>query len=65
MAETIDEQDIRALAEKLLFRLERHGARYTLTRNLDVGEPVRHENVSLEEAQEILNLWKLRGFHGG
>jgi hypothetical protein len=65
MAETIDEQDIRALAEKLLFRLERHGARYTLTRKLDVGEPVRHDNVTLEEAREILNLWKLRGFHGG
>ena len=26
---------------------------------------VRHESLTLDEAEEVLNTWKLRGFHGG
>jgi hypothetical protein len=26
---------------------------------------VDKENLTLEEAEEFLNTWKLRGFHGG
>ncbi len=65
MPDTRDEHDTRELADRLLFRLERQGSGYALTRDIDVAEPVRHENISLAEAKEILNTWKLRGFHGG
>ena len=46
-------------------RVEEEGGRFTLTRTVDVPEPVRHEALSLEEAEELLNTWKLRGPHGG
>jgi hypothetical protein len=59
------EQHLQELAEKLLFELQAEGQRYTLTRHIDVSEPVRHENLTLDEVEEILNTWKLRGFHGG
>jgi hypothetical protein len=49
----------------LLFRLDAGGQRYTLTRDVDVSKPVRHENLTLDEVEEILSTWKLRGFHGG
>lgn len=59
------EADLRALADKLLFRLERSGDKFTLTRTADVSKPVRHENLSLDEVEELLNTWKLRGLGGG
>ena len=59
------EQHLRQLAKMLLFTLERQGTRFALRRDADVSNPVRHENLTLEEAEEILNTWKLRGFHGG
>ena len=48
-----------------MFAVRREGDRFTLTRAIDVARPVRHENLTLEEAEEVLNTWKLRGFHGG
>jgi hypothetical protein len=30
-----------------------------------VSQPVRHDNLTLEEVEETLNTWKLRGPHGG
>ena len=59
------EQRLQELAKMLLFRLDAEGQRYTLTRELDVSKPVRHENLTLDEVEEILSTWKLRGFHGG
>jgi len=59
------EQHLHELAEKLLFELHAEGQHYTLTRDIDVSKPVRHENLTLDEVEEILNTWKLRGFHGG
>ena len=59
------ERHLQELAAKLLFDVEKHGGRYTLCRTAEVREPVRHENLSLDEAEELLNTWKLRGFHGG
>jgi hypothetical protein len=53
------------LARKLLFTLEKHGARFTLARDIDVPEPVRHQNLDLAEVEDVLNTWKLRGPHGG
>lgn len=59
------EQRLNKLAKMLLFRLHAEGQRYTLTRDVDVSKPVRHENLTLDEVEEILSTWKLRGFHGG
>jgi hypothetical protein len=59
------ERRLRELAGKLLFTLDKHGARFALTRDVDVPQPVRHENLTLDEAEAILETWKLRGFHGG
>jgi hypothetical protein len=53
------------LAKRLQFHVERHGSRYSLRRVADVSAPVEKENLALEEAEEFLNTWKLRGFHGG
>jgi hypothetical protein len=59
------EEQLRALASRLLFRLTKVGTRFTLTRDVDVPAPVRHENLTAEEVEEILETWKLRGPHGG
>lgn len=65
----MDQQDreraMQALAGQLLFHVEKHGSRYSLCRDVDVSAPVRRDGLTLEEAEELLNTWKLRGFHGG
>ena len=59
------EAHLRALAERLEFTVERTGDRFNLTRTASVSRPVRETGLSLEQAEELLNEWKLRGFHGG
>jgi hypothetical protein len=59
------EAHLRELADKLLFHVEQHGGRFTLMRTADVSKPVREENLTLDEAEELLRTWKLRGFQGG
>jgi hypothetical protein len=59
------ERRLRELAAKLLFRFERHGARVSLYRDVDVPKPVRHDDFTLDEVEDLLNTWKLRGPHGG
>ena len=59
------EEQLRQLARMLLFRVDEERGRFTLTRTAEVSRPVRHEGLSLDEAEELLNTWKLRGFHGG
>jgi hypothetical protein len=59
------EQAMRQLAAQLLFQVEQRGRRFTLTRNVDLSAPVRGDNLTLEEAEDLLQTWKLRGFHGG
>lgn len=59
------ERRLRLLADQLFFSIEEHGGRFTLLRDVDVPAPVWHEDLSIEEAEEVLNSWKLRGFHGG
>ena len=54
-----------ALADRLLFKVERSGERFTLTRTADVSKPVRHERLTMEQAEELLGNWKLRGLGGG
>jgi hypothetical protein len=59
------EEHVRHLAAMLLFDVEKRGDRFTLVRNKDVSRPVWRENLTMEEAEQVLNRWKLRGFHGG
>ena len=56
---------LRELASKLFFTLTAEGSRVALYRDVDVSKPVRHNGLTLDEAEEILNTWKLRGPHGG
>jgi hypothetical protein len=59
------ERDLRELAKRLLFNLQKEGTRFTLTREVDVPAPVRLENLTADEVEDALNTWKLRGPHGG
>lgn len=59
------EARMRALADRLFFKVEKKGERFTLTSTADVSEPVCESNLSLNEAEQLLQAWKLRGFHGG
>jgi hypothetical protein len=59
------EAHLRALADRLLFEVEKSGERFTLTRTADVSKPVRHERLTIEQAEELLGNWKLRGLGGG
>jgi hypothetical protein len=63
----LDEREahVRALAERLEFTVERIGDRFNLTRTASVSRPVHEDGLTLEQAEELLNEWKLRGFHGG
>jgi hypothetical protein len=59
------EARLRELAAKLFFTLERQGLRFALYRDVDVSEPVRRDGLTIDEAEDVLNTWKLRGPHGG
>jgi hypothetical protein len=59
------EARLRELASKLFFSLENRGSRFVLYREADISRPVRHEGLTLDEVENILNAWKLRGLHGG
>ena len=59
------EQKMRALAEELQFRVEQNGDRFTLTRTAELTRPERAENLTLAQAEELLERWKLRGLGGG
>jgi hypothetical protein len=59
------EANLRALADRLQFTVEKIGDRFSLTRTADVEQPVRERGLTIAEAKEFLETWKLRGFHGG
>jgi hypothetical protein len=59
------EREMMELAKRLQFQLEKHASGYSLRRAADVSAPVETENLTLQEVEEFLNTWKLRGFHGG
>ena len=65
MADSSTEAGLRRLAERLQFKVEQHGDRFTLTRTADVSRPVVEEGLTLSEAEELLERWKLRGLGGG
>jgi hypothetical protein len=59
------EQAMRQLAAQLLFEVAKRGRRFTLCREADLPTAIRGDNLTLEEAEDLLQTWKLRGFHGG
>lgn len=59
------EAHLYALADNLLFKVERNGERFTLVRTVDVSKPVRHERLTIDQAEALLGNWKLRGLGGG
>jgi hypothetical protein len=59
------EAHLYALAEQLQFCVEKHGERYTLTRTAEVKRPEREADLTLDQAEELLRRWKLRGLGGG
>ena len=59
------ERHLMELAAQLHFRIEKQESGFSLHRQVEGAEPVDREGLSLDEAEEILNRWKLRGFHGG
>lgn len=56
---------LRELAGRLEFIIQETEDGFTLTRSVDVSRPVREERLTLREAEELLETWKLRGAHGG
>ena len=59
------ETDMRTLAEKLEFRVDKTDGGFTLTRTIDLSRPERAEDLTLAQAEELLETWKLRGLGGG
>jgi hypothetical protein len=66
---SLDEADresaLYTLAAKLQFRVAKDGGRFTLTRTAGLSRPERESNLTLTEAEKLLETWKLRGPHGG
>lgn len=60
-----DEFHLRELADRLQFKVDKVEDRFTLCRTSDVVQPVCEKDLTLSEAKEFLETWKLRGFHGG
>lgn len=59
------ERALKELAAQLMFDLQKNGSRFSLRRDAGLSMPFQSDNLTLDEAEEILNTWKLRGFHGG
>jgi hypothetical protein len=59
------EASLRMLANRLEFTVEKIADHFTLTRTVGVARPVREEGLTLAEAEELLETWKLGGPHGG
>ena len=59
------ERKAKRLANKLFFQLDREVGGYSLHRTVAVSGTVSRENLSLDEVERELEMWKLRGPHGG
>jgi hypothetical protein len=57
------EAHMRALAGRLEFGVQKSHGRFTLIRTADVTVPVRQDRLTLDRAEGLLEIWKLRG-HG-
>ena len=59
------ERKVKRLSKSMYFKLTRQGDRYSLCRTVGLSGPARRENLTLDEVEEELETWKLRGPHGG
>jgi hypothetical protein len=59
------ETELRRLAERLQFTVKKTAGGFTLIRTAELSRPEREENLSLEDAERLLETWKLRGLQGG
>ncbi|HEX5213218.1 MAG TPA: hypothetical protein VFW22_15950 [Pseudolabrys sp.] len=59
------EADMRALAHRLEFTVDKTARGFTLTRTAELSHPEREEGLTLAQAEELLETWKLRGLGGG
>jgi hypothetical protein len=57
----VRERRMRHLAHQLLFTVEESDGRFTLVRTADVSRPVTEKDLTLKEAEDLLETWKLRG----
>jgi hypothetical protein len=57
------EAHMRALAGRLEFAVQKISDRFTLVRTADVTPPVCEDRLTLDQAEGLLETWKLRG-HG-
>lgn len=57
------EANLHELAKRMEFTVEKTEDRFTLTRTTDVEAPIREERLTLDQAEALLETWKLRG-HG-
>ena len=55
------EARMRTLASRLEFSVQKAGDCFTLLRTVDVAPPVCAERLTLNQAEELLQTWKLRG----
>ena len=55
------ETNLRALAKRMEFTVVKIGDCFTLTRTVDVPTPEREEGLTLDQAEALLETWKLRG----
>jgi hypothetical protein len=60
---TTEFRAVEYLAERLFFELERDGDLYSIYRKIGGFTP-RHD-LTLDEVEKVLVLWKLQGPHGG
>jgi hypothetical protein len=63
MQETPEEREtrVRDLAQQLMFKVEKTDGLFTLIRTADVSRPVHEKDLTLQEAEDLLETWKLRG----
>jgi len=59
------ERKVKHLAKQMFFRLTREGDRYSLCRTAGLSGPARRDDLTLDQVEEELEKWKLRGYHGG
>jgi len=59
------ETHLRKLAEELQFSMQKNGDRFTLVRTADLERPEHASNLTLDEVEDVLRRWKLRGLGGG
>ena len=52
---------MRTLAGRLDFSVQKAGDHFTLLRTVDVIPPVCEERLTLNQAEALLQTWKLRG----